>query len=506
MRSELERVSPEAVGVHSEAVMHFVEKLESTGAQLHGLMILRHGKVLAEGWWSPYAPGIRHGCQSLTKTYTSTAIGLLYDEGRVRLDERIVDIFPAYVPDNPSQWLLETTVKDVLCMSTGIYQFPNLTSDQWLKQYMELPRRKQPGEGFYYCSATSSLLAAIVLEKTGEHLLEYLKPRLFDKIGIDADNLRILKMADGRDNGGGGLFSTTEDNARLMQLYLNQGIWNGEQILSKEWIAMATRYQNSTEEDQGIQDCHLGYGFQMWMCKPEGVYRADGAYGQYAIVVPKLDMVISINELAHLGVWPQKILDIVWEEFLPDVEEGDSRYEEDQEKYRILKKKLDSLCLKKPIFRPQADFAKKNPVSQWKLEKNQLSIIPSSYHFLCGIPVEGIGAMSFDFSRTDEIQWKIQYGTEEYSFIIGTDGNGRYNTGLPKESVSQLTYIHGCWKEECILEIHVQYIETCFEKIFTLQFENDTIKVQLEEANTSVTQLEETREYAYGQRITAESK
>lgn len=114
--------------------------------------------------------------------------------------------------------------------------------------------------------------------------------------------------------------------------------------------------------------------------------------------------------------------------------------------------------------------------------------------------------MSFDFSRTDEIQWKIQYGTEEYSFIIGTDGNGRYNTGLPKQSVPQLTYIHGCWKEECILEIHVQYIETCFEKIFTLQFENDTIKVQLEEANTRVTQLEETREYAYGQRITAESK
>lgn len=94
MRKEFERVSPEEVGVHSEAVLNLIEKLEDTGAQLHGIMILRHGKVLAEGWWSPYAPGIRHGCQSLTKTYTATAIGLLYDEGMINLDEKIVDMNP----------------------------------------------------------------------------------------------------------------------------------------------------------------------------------------------------------------------------------------------------------------------------------------------------------------------------------------------------------------------------------------------------------------------------
>lgn len=506
MRKELERVSPESVGVHSEAVINFIEKLEKTGAQLHGIMILRHGKVLTEGWWSPYAPGICHGCQSLTKTYTSTAIGLMYDEGKLHLNEKIVDIFPEYIPEKPSKWLLDTTVKDVLCMSTGIYQFPDLTSKDWLKQYMALPRLKKPGEGFYYCSATSSLLAAIVSEKTGNTLLEYLKPRLFDKIGIDADNLKMLKMADGRDNGGGGLFSTTEDNARLMQLYLNRGMWNGERILSEEWIEMATRFQNSTEEDQGIEDCHLGYGFQMWMCKPKGVYRADGAYGQYSIVIPKLDMVISINELAHLGIWPQKILDIIWEDFLPYVEEGDFYYPENKKHYLALRKKMEMLCLEKPIYRPKAEYAKQNSFSTWMLDANRLSIIPFNYHYLQGIPFEGIQEMTMDFTKSEEIEWKVKYGKEEYIFKVGMDGNGRYNDKLPRQSVPQLTYMHGYWKEEGILIIHVQYIETCFEKRFTLQFEGDTMKIELEEANTSIAQSGKTKKYVHWGRAAFEGK
>lgn len=505
MRNELERVSPESQGVHSEDILHLIEELEKTGAKLHGIMILRHGKVLAEGWWSPYAPGIRHGCQSLTKTYTATAVGLLYDEGRLRLEEKIADIFPDEMPKSPGKWLLDTTVRDVLCMSTGIYEFPDLTSEDWLKQYMALPRLKEPGTCFYYCSATSSLLAAIVLKKTGESLLAYLKPRLFDKIGIDADNLKILKMADGRDNGGGGLFSTTEDNARLMQLYLNQGIWEGKRVLSQEWTAMATVFQNSTAEDRGIEDCRLGYGFQMWMCKPEGVFRADGAYGQYAIVFPKLDMVIAVNELAQLGIWPQKILDIIWEEFMPRVCADVTEYPENDNAWGGLQEKMSRLTLKKPPYRQQGRFAKKNPNTWWKLEDNLFSIIPSLYHNMAGIPVRGIEELEFDFTQTDETKLRLVYGREEYIFAIGMDGNGRYNDKLPKESIPQLTYVYGYWENDNTLNVHVLYIETCFEKTFTFLFADDTIRVELTESNTSIENLEETRKQIYGQRINSKS-
>lgn len=500
MRKELERVSPESVGVRSEDVLHFVEELEKTGAQMHGLMILRYGKVLAEGWWSPYAPGVRHGCQSLTKTYTATAIGMLYDEGKVSLDEKLIDIFPEEMPENPGERLRKMTVRNALCMSTGIYQFPDLTSPKWLEQYFAAPVLKDPGEGFFYCSATSSLLAAVVRKKSGQSLIEYLRPRLFEKIGIDADNLRILKMADGRDNGGGGLFSTTEDNARLMQLYLNQGIWDGEQILSKEWVKTATSFQNATTEDKGIEDCRLGYGFQMWMCKPKGVYRADGAYGQYAIVFPELEMVIAINELAQLGIWPQRILDIIWEEFMPRVQAGVKELPRDEDGFGRLQKKMGSLALPKPAYRPQAEYAKKEPVSTWKIEENEWSILPSLYHNMTGLESEGISEIEFDFSQTQTTKFTVIYGGKEYHFLAGMDGNGRYNERLLEECVPQTTYVSGYWEGEHTLKIHLDYTETCFEKEFTFLFEEDIIRIEMDEANVSVDDLGHSRKQVYGRR------
>ena len=353
---------------------------------MYGLMILRHGKVAAEGWWSPFAPGIRHGCQSLTKTYTSTAIGLLYDEGLVSLDEKVADIFPEYLPENVQEGIRRITVRNALCMSCGMYRMPDISSPAWLKEYFNIEIKKEPGNGFFYSSATSSMLAAIVRKKTGLSLLEYLKPRLFDTIGVDADNLRILSMPDGLDNGGGGMFTTTEDNARLMQLYLNKGVWEDERVLSEEWINMATSYQNSTEEDQGIHDCHLGYGFQMWMCRPKGVFHADGAYGQYSIVFPEQDMVISINETAELGVWPQKVLDIIWDEFMPRVplKEVGSIQEnpEMQEKLRI---RLVGLKADHAVYAPIPEWAKKAERVSYMLEENQISIVPGVYHQLTGV-------------------------------------------------------------------------------------------------------------------------
>lgn len=487
MRRELERTTPESTGVRSADILHLVDELERCGTQMHGLMILRHGKVIAEGWWSPFAPGMRHGCQSLTKTYTSTAIGLLYDEGQVRLDEKVADIFPEYLPEQVQDRIRRITVRDALCMSCGMYRMPDVTSPDWLREYFTIETEKEPGDGFFYNSATSSMLAAVVRKKTGKSLLEYLRPKLFDKIGIDADNLRILPMPDGADNGGGGLFSTTEDNARLMQLYLNRGVWDGERVLSEEWVRMATSRQNSTEEDRGIRDCRLGYGFQMWMCRPEGVYRADGAYGQYSIVFPEQDMVVAINETARLGVWPQKVLDILWDEFMPRMPEKDAcPLPEDPEAAETLRLRMKGLRTAPAVYAPIPEWAKETGTAGYILEENHLSVAPGTYHGLLGVRKTKIERAAFSFRLCETMQITFRQDGEDYVFDVGMDGNGRFNEKLPAWLVPQKTYVRGVWEGEKRLTVWFCYPETCFEKKFTFTFGKDKIEIVSEEENSSI--------------------
>ena len=217
-RTEFERVSPESVGIRSEAIEWLLDQLESGFTEPHGLMIMRHGKICAEGWWNPYAPGIRHGLQSHTKTYAATAVGIAYTEGLLDLDERIIDIFPEFAPEHPSENLKKLTVHHVLSMGCGMDSMPKPTKD-WIREFLATPVDHEPGTTYMYNSMGSTLLGAIVRKKSGLGLEEYLKPRLFDKIGIDCSNHKWVYMPDGMEVGGGGLFATTEDNLRLMKLY-----------------------------------------------------------------------------------------------------------------------------------------------------------------------------------------------------------------------------------------------------------------------------------------------
>jgi CubicO group peptidase (beta-lactamase class C family) len=300
-RTEFERTTPESVGIPSKAIENLLDKLESGVTEPHGLMIMRHGKVCAEGWWSPYAPGIRHGLQSHTKTYAATAVGIAYTEGIVDLDERIIDIFPDEAPENPSENLKKLTVHHVLCMACGMDEMPR-PSEDWIREFLATPVVHEPGTTYMYNSTGSTLLGAIVRKKTGLGLHDYLKPRLFDKIGIDSDNLRWMYMPDGMEIGGGGLLATTEDNLRLMKLYADGGVWEGERILAEDYVKRATTLQNESASEEKVnppaKDNFVGYGYQIWMCRPEGVYRADGAMGQFTIVVPDRDLIIAITENA----------------------------------------------------------------------------------------------------------------------------------------------------------------------------------------------------------------
>lgn len=476
-RKEFMRVTPESVGIDSGDIEWLLDQLESGFTEPHGLMIMRHGKICAEGWWNPYAPGIRHGLQSHSKTYAATAIGIAYTEGIVKLDERIIDIFPEYAPEQPSENLKRLTVHDVLCMGCGMDEMP-MATEHWIRDFLHTPVNHTPGTTYMYNSVGSSILSAIIVKKTGMSMHEYLKPRLYDKIGIFSDNHRWMKMPDGCEVGGGGLFATTEDNLRLMKLYADGGVWEGERILDDEYVKRATTLQNesATEAKNNplAKDNFVGYGYQIWMCRPNGVYRADGAMGQFTIVVPDKDMIIAITENASGAHWAQTTLDVMWE-FLERIENHPAK-EENTEKSECLKNRMGRLALPNPKCAPYSPIAANIEGRQWRVIDGDFYMedVGVAQHMSgCELP-QPIDVFCFHFT-SDEIVMDWENREEKERLVIATDGSRRHNT-LPGRLISQVL-LSGAWISENKLEVKARYIETCKEETLLFTFEEKKLKI-----------------------------
>lgn len=476
-RKEFMRVTPESVGIDSGDIEWLLDRLESGFTEPHGLMIMRHGKICAEGWWNPYAPGIRHGLQSHSKTYAATAIGIAYTEGIVKLDERIIDIFPEYAPEQPSENLKRLTVHDVLCMGCGMDEMP-MATEHWIRDFLHTPVNHTPGTTYMYNSVGSSILSAIIVKKTGMSMHEYLKPRLYDKIGIFSDNHRWMKMPDGCEVGGGGLFATTEDNLRLMKLYADGGVWEGERILDDEYVKRATTLQNesATEAKNNplAKDNFVGYGYQIWMCRPNGVYRADGAMGQFTIVVPDKDMIIAITENASGAHWAQTTLDVMWE-FLERIENHPAK-EENTEKSECLKNRMGRLALPNPKCAPYSPIAANIEGRQWRVIDGDFYMedVGVAQHMSgCELP-QPIDVFCFHFT-SDEIVMDWENREEKERLVIATDGSRRHNT-LPGRLIGQVL-LSGAWISENKLEVKARYIETCKEETLLFTFEEKKLKI-----------------------------
>ena len=302
----LPRCTPEAVGIPSSAVHRLLDALEYGGfTQMHGLMILRRGQVCAEGWWAPYAPGQVHSDHSLSKTYTATAVGLAEREGLLSLSDQVCGLLPEWMPCPLPPRLAALTVRDLLVMGSGSETEADGYPADWLRDFFARPQEHEPGAFWRYNSHGTSVLSAIVEKLSGQRMIDYLTPRLFDKIGIDAARVLCRRAQDGTCIGGSGMFTTTEDNLRLMMLYLQGGVWQGERLLGERFVRDAVSPLMDTAPAHAhtpwIDDNLVGYGYQIWRCRYPGAYRADGAYGQFAVVIPSLDMVVSINECGYLG-------------------------------------------------------------------------------------------------------------------------------------------------------------------------------------------------------------
>ncbi len=311
----LPRAEPEAMGVSSAAVLDFIREADDIDS-FHGVMLVRHGKVVAEGWWAPYDAETRHALFSLSKSFTSTAVGLAAAEGKLSVDDPVLKFLPDDAPADPSPHLKAMRISDLLRMSTGHHDEPKRPEDQaWTKVFLAHPVPSKPGTHFLYNTSATYMASAIVQKATGQTVRDYLRPRLFDPLGIDDPEWGTSPQ--GVSLGGYGLSIRTEDIAKFGQLYLQKGRWNGRQLVPESWVEAATALQTSNGSNPD-SDWEQGYGYQFWRSR-HGAYRGDGAFGQYCVVMPEQDAVLAITS----GVKDmQAVLNLAWDKLLPGMQDA----------------------------------------------------------------------------------------------------------------------------------------------------------------------------------------
>ena len=319
----------EASAKMAKAADKYFAAVAKEGQDLHSIMVVKDGNVVLEKWMSEGKEDTPHILNSVSKTFTSMAVGLAISEGRLALDEKLVDIFPEHCPENPSEYLKEITVEHLLTMSCGHSTDPTHKSWEvkdrsWIRFFMEYPVTHKPGTLFCYNSLGTYVLSAIVQKRTGEKVVDYLYPRLFRPLGIN--NVRWIESHEGINTGGWGLFLKTEDLAKMGLMILQKGQFNGCQVVPAEWIEAASSAQvpcvpagmNSDDAYKlrkiaKTSDWLQGYGYQMWRSRYNS-FRADGANGQYILVIPEKNAVVVTT--AHIQDM-QAELNLIWKHIYP---------------------------------------------------------------------------------------------------------------------------------------------------------------------------------------------
>ena len=458
----LKRSNPEAEGISSSAVLNFIRAVEQHAHPLdavQGFMLLRHGNVTAEGWWTPYGAQSPHSLYSLSKSFTSTGIGLAVSEGWLTVDDPVLKFFPDDAPSNPSENLKSMRVRHLLSMNTGHKEDTTLPvfrsgDDNWARVFLSLPIEHQPGTWFVYNTAATYMLSAIITKLTGETLLDYLRPRLLDPLGIE--NPFWETDPRGINLGGTGLHIETEEIARFGQMYLQNGVWQGRRLVPEQWIAEATKATSDNSNTQTNPDWMVGYGYQFWRCR-HNAYRGDGAFGQFCIVMPEQDAVLAmIGGVQNM----QAVLDHVWEHLLPAMQPG--ALSADSQAYNELCDKLAVLSLPWPNGAAALPRAEQWSGKTFKLESNHLKF-------------ESVAIQSGDTGNTlilrdERGEHRMQIGTS--TWLKGsTDIRGRGD---------ELVAACGAWTAEDTYEVRICCYGDAYCPIFRFHFASAELQLEVE--------------------------
>ena len=472
--------APEAMGVSSEALSDLLAAFAASPHELHSMVLLRHGHAIARGSWAPYRPQVPQLLYSLSKSFTSTAVGFAVAEGRLKLDDRVTAFFPDRCPAVVSANLAALQVRHLLTMSVGhaADSTPLITHQQdWVRAFLALPIDRAPGSEFLYDSGASYMLSAIVQKVTGQKLIDYLRPRLFHPAGMGDVDWAICPM--GVNTGGWGLKITSDALARFGQLYLQDGQWESRQLLPAGWAAEASRAhirQPLTGGPSGvspsallqISDWHQGYGYQFWRCR-HGAYRGDGAFGQFCVVMPKERAVAAITSFTSDM---QGLLNLVWDHFLSKLRSDP--LPPNPYAARRLASTLAALALARPPGALESPVARKISGHGFGLDANTMdarSLVLHADGSTCRFELDVGGVRSVvtaGMGRWIEGFTSMPGTPPEFTELVGRDAS-------PPRPVRVAAA--AAWPSENRLEMQWRYCETPHHDTVTCLFEGDRIRV-----------------------------
>lgn len=467
----LPRSTPEAQGISSADMKIFFDEIAKSKINFHSVMVVRHGHVVVEGWWAPFAPSLKHTLYSLSKSFTSTAVGLAIAEGRFTTETPVISFFPDDLPKEVSPYLSSMKVKHLLTMSTGHTKdtMPGRTDPQqsnWVKAFLEQPIEYEPGTHFWYNTGASYMLSAIVQKTTGQNLIQYLRPRLFDPLGIKGEDWE--EDPRGINTGGYGLRIKTEDIARFGQLYLQKGKWEGKQIIPAAWVAEATTSQIDSSPQvirrpKAEDDWSQGYGYQFWRCRVGG-YRADGAFGQFSLVLPDQDAVVAITGESFDM---QASMNLVWNFLLPAMK--GSKLAENSTAYRELQTQLKSLSMSPALGDAVSPTAAKISGKEFILDDNDFKAKSLSLKFadnVCSFTVKDDRGQHMILCGIN--QWK-----EQESDKLGVLFPVPSRTHMPGRFVASAS-----WSDGNTLTIERRFIEAIHGDRLTCVFDDNKITLK----------------------------
>ncbi|NLN46845.1 MAG: beta-lactamase family protein [Clostridiaceae bacterium] len=498
------RATPESQGIRSGAIAALYRDLDrALELEPHSFLMLRHGRVVAESHWSPYRPDVPQTLYSLSKSLVSTAVGLAVSDGVLDLDETAAAILGFRPSDEREKYdrrVLGITLRHLLTMTSGtsFNEALSLFNEDWVQTFFTSPLLFDPGTEFRYNSMNTYLLSAALRRRTGRGLLAFLADRVFRPIGISSAHWDLCPK--GIEKGGWGLSLTTESMARIGQLYLQNGVWgDGEEqtrVLPEAWIREAVTPWAYAKRDRN--DPGYGYGYQIWRCARPGAYEFNGAFGQYVIVAPDLDLVIAMTSANGQSFPDSPAERILWKHLdAPDTMVQTGSLPEDPKALSVLRAMEASHALHPSDLSPrpleEASFHNR----MYRMDRNRAGLLPSVIQTVYANFSRGIdtAVFLFDDPDADECRLVLSEGNDLNTLPIGLDGHPRYGTVSIGGQLLQVGTT-GRWsvdhRDHRVLMVRVAFIETPDTRIIRCAFRPDgTIRLSFSEIPSAGSALDQ---------------
>lgn len=468
--------TPEEVGVSSKAVMDFIADAKEHSMEFHSFMVIRHGKVAAEWYNEPFTNDSKHIMYSASKSFTATAIGFAISEGLLSLDTKLVDLFPEYVKKKDEK-LEQITVFSLMTMTAG--KQPSLFADKakadWIETFFKAPWTFEPNTTFLYINENIYMLAAIIKKVTGMGVIDYLMPRLFEPLGIERPFWETDPVH-GIEAGGWGLYLSTEDFAKFILCYAQNGKWKNKQVIPKDWVKQATSKQVENAGTSETRDNQAGYGFCFWQnAALPNSYRADGMFSQFGIVAPDYDAVIITT--SGISNEPDA-RECIWRHFPEGFIDESAEEKEEPKTVPIVNSNMDEVVesyrsdLENDIEGRTIKFRKGIPQIVLNLIGFPVSVIPIHVTFMMSDRAGNIDHVKFHFEdKSCDMSWNE--GPESNTVTCGMDGHYRYGQiRLGKIDFKVCCYAE--WFDGTNLNVTIRPIETVGKRKLNFNFKSHT--------------------------------